>query len=88
MTDWHDDENQDARFAFGEMDVRDRIAEALLDANGLHPTTAALDVIMAVIDATDRLDEDWDGNATIPVPPVATYARNAELSLRVLRKNR
>lgn len=56
-SDW--DDMEDAHIAFGELDVRERIAIALLDENGLRPTQAALDVIMATIEACDNQDEYW-----------------------------
>lgn len=84
--DAHKDELRDQHEAWFAASQRERIAEALLDENGLRPTEAALDVIMAVVEATDRLDESWDGNSTIPTPPMASYARHAEGSLRVLRR--
>lgn len=59
MSDW-DDENYDVRIAFGEMSLRDRLAEALLDENGLRPTTAALDVLESVVRALDEVDGGWN----------------------------
>ena len=77
-------------------DQRNRVAEALLDENGLPPTSAALDVIMAVVRSTERTDEnhgkvmahrsrDEMGAGT---PRVTRYAIDAERALRVLRKDR
>lgn len=80
------DDMEDAHIAFGELDVRERIAIALLNENGLQPTNAALDVIMAVVEATDRLDASWPGDAATPSPPMAWYARHAEGTLRALRR--
>ena len=68
--------------------MRNRVAVALMDENGSAPTSAALDVIMAVIRETDLVDQasrrdDWFG----PLPEVWRYAFCAERALRVLRKN-
>jgi hypothetical protein len=92
MSGWHDDEN--ARIAFAELDIRERVAVALMDENGLQPTHAALDVIMAVVRSTEWTDEqhgkaqaqrarDEIGGA---VPDVLRYALDAEQKLRLLRK--
>jgi hypothetical protein len=75
--------------------LRNRVAEALLDGNGLPPTRAALDVIMAVVRATDRTDENnakamagrSRGGCVSFEPSLTRYALNAESALRVLRKN-
>lgn len=73
-------------------DQRNRVAEALLDENGLPPTQAALDVIMAVVRATERTDE-VHGLAMAErsrggSPRLNRYAIDAERALRILRKNR
>ena len=62
---------------------RDRVAEALLDENGLRFTEAALDVIMAVVDSVDYIDENGVSPAS-----VRDYALDAERALRIVRKNR
>jgi hypothetical protein len=76
--------------------LRNRVAEALVDGNGLPPTRAALDVIMAVVRATDRTDENtatamgWAFTrrvASAYEPSLTRYALDAERILRVLRKN-
>jgi hypothetical protein len=67
----------------------DRIGEALRDENGLRPTAAALDVIMAVIRETERTDEHHGRKRTdSPTPSLHRYSCDAERALRVLRKNR
>ena len=63
---------------------RERVAVALMDENGFAPTSAALDVIMAVIRETDRTDIDWREDSA---PGLWRYALDAERALRVLRKN-
>jgi hypothetical protein len=65
--------------------LRNRVAEALTDENGLPPTRAALDVIMAVVRETERTDENWQESSA---PSLERYAIDAERILRVLRKNR
>lgn len=73
----------------GFWDYHDEIAEALRNENGLVPTTNAMLVICAVIESTVRTDENHDPKkAYHQVPTVMKYARDAELALRVLRKNR
>lgn len=76
-------------------ELRNRVADALLDENGLPPTGPALDVIMAVVRSTERVDESY-GKAManrpqdvihVPVPTLSRYAIDAERALRVLRKN-
>lgn len=72
--DWHDDENHDARLAFGELDLRDRLAAALLDESGLRPTNAALEVLMVVVAALDEVDEWWSNdNAELPPTPTVVH---------------
>jgi hypothetical protein len=76
--------------------LRNRVAEALLDGNGLPPTRAALDVIMAVVRATEKTDELHGqqmagrarGGCVSFEPTQNCYALAAESALRVLRKNR
>ena len=41
---------------FDEMSTRERLAEALRDENGLRPTGAALDVLMAAYEACNEVD--------------------------------
>jgi len=64
--------------------IRNRVSVALMDENGFAPTSAALDVIMAVIRETDRTDIDWREDSA---PGLWRYAIDAERALRVLRKN-
>lgn len=82
---WANDE--DARLAFGELSQRDRLAEALLDENGLRPTDAALDVLLVAVAALDETDEKWD-HPYEPVPSISNYAfrvRKAMLKLNGTR---
>jgi hypothetical protein len=74
--------------------LRNRVAEALVDGNGLPPTRAALDVIMAVVRETIRTDE-LHGTAMglrsrdemgSPTPTFSRYALDAERILRIRRK--
>jgi hypothetical protein len=68
--------------------LRNRVAEALLDGNGLPPTRAALDVIMAVVRETEKTSDQDSTVWGYQRSTVAEYARDAESALRVLRKNR
>jgi len=75
-------------------DMREELANVLRDENGLQPTPAALDVIMAVVRETVHTDEK---HGTLmahrsrdemgpPLPTLARYAIDAERALRILRK--
>jgi len=61
--------------------LRNRVAVALMDENGFAPTWAALDVIMAVVRATDETDQTFDGPGT---PTLIRYLVDAERALHVL----
>lgn len=75
---------------------RNQVADALVDENGFPPTSAALDVIMTVVRQTIRTDENHGtqmgkrsrDEMGPPTPSLSRYARDAELALRILRKNR
>lgn len=67
---------------------RNRVSDALIDENGLPPTSAALDVIMAVIESTDWTDEHHGEKLTGNGPvDIRQYALDAEQKLRLLRKH-
>lgn len=51
--------------------LSDQLREVLKDANGLPPTHAAADVLVAVLYAVDRVDEAWDHPGA---PSVTDYA--------------
>lgn len=60
---------------------REQLAEILRDENGLAPTDAALDVIMAVIESTNKTDALW-GESEQPNSPTAWhYAMNAGIAI-------
>ena len=61
--------------------LRNRVAVALMDENGFAPTSAALDVIMAVIRSTDSTDEAFRGQRA---PSRVRYLIDAERALRVM----
>lgn len=67
------------------MSDREALRDFLRDENGLPPTEATTDVIIAVIEQTIRTDENHDGRVD-NVPTVSTYAKDTERALRVLRK--
>jgi hypothetical protein len=59
--------------------LRNRVAEALVDENGLPPTRAALDVIMAVVRTTE-----WTDKMSTEQPEVVDYALDGMAALRKL----
>lgn len=54
-----DDDRRDQVNEWFDASTRDRIAEALLDENGLRPTDAMMDVLMDIIDALEDTDANW-----------------------------
>lgn len=62
-----------------------KLAQALLDENGLPPTQNAMEVIIAVVRSTIRTDEKWKG---MGIPTITGYAMSAESALHTLWKNR
>lgn len=66
------------------MNVRDRLAEALLDENGLRPTETALDVLVAVAAALDGTDADWAG---VKPPGLRRYVADVKTVLTALVDN-
>lgn len=68
------------------LETRERLRAVLADENGLPPTHAATEVIVAVIEETVRTDENHDGKKS-PVPDFSRYAIDAERILRIRRKH-
>jgi hypothetical protein len=52
----------------------EKIRDALRDANGLAPTDAASDVLVAVIFALNRTDEKWGDRGFPGAPSTTDYA--------------
>lgn len=67
-------------------ETRTALVAALSDENGLAPTDTALKVIVAVIDATGKTDED---HCNLPgIPSLDLYAADAVCALNVVRRTR
>lgn len=86
--DAHKDELRDQHEAWFAASQRERIAEALLDENGLRPTEAELDVIMTVVYSCDYDDQQWADHDYPGSPDVVFYASHAESGLASLRMQR
>lgn len=52
----------------------ERLRHALKDSNNLSPTTAAMDVLINVLVAMDRVDEKWSDRGFPGVPSTTDYA--------------
>lgn len=76
------DELSSAVGEFLDADLRDQFAAVLAhhDENGLDPTPAAVDVLMAVVRSLDYTDEHHD------TPDASRYALDAEQALRIMRR--
>jgi hypothetical protein len=68
------DELIDAADAMLDAAPIDKIRDALNDANGLPPTAAASDVLVAVIFALNRTDEKWGERGFPGAPSTTDYA--------------
>lgn len=68
--------------------VREALRQVLRDENGLPPTLAATDVIMAVVESINYTDERHSPNHADLAPTFKRYALDAEQLLRIRRKNR
>lgn len=72
-----DDDRRDQHNEWFDASTRDKLAEALTDENGLRPTEAALDVILAVVAATDDVDQNYTGRGAPTAVRYASAARHA-----------
>lgn len=57
-----------------ERPLRERLRDVLRDGNGLPPTNAMADVLIAVLFAADRTDEKWSERGFPGVPSTTDYA--------------
>lgn len=55
----------------------ERLRDALRDENGLLPTNAATDVMIAALLAMERIDEKWSERGFPGVPSTTDYAAGA-----------